>query len=313
MKYPELVVESLEIYHNATNQEKFSELTSQYGISGAGIPVLLIGNHALVGDDDIRAHLEQYVVEAEQNPSANTTVAGQAMPSESGLSPTPTRLTISLVVLSALVDSINPCAFSVMIFLLISIMAVENRRRILLVGGMYIAAVFLFYLLSGLGFFSVIHISGLSLWLSLTGAIVALGLGIVNVIDAIRKKDGFLLAIPESRKESFGRYIKEASLPAAFALGILVGIFELPCTGGIYLAILGLMSRDLTLMEGLPYLLLYNFVFVLPLIVILLIVAFGVRPEKADEWRIRHRRTLRLVVGLVMIALGAFILYGWTR
>ncbi|MDD1703722.1 MAG: GAP family protein [Methanoregula sp.] len=285
-------------------------MTSQYGISGVGIPVVFIGKHALVGDVNITNHLEAYIAEAERCPLSNMTAIGTG---EGSSATSSACLTVPLVISSALVDSINPCAFSVLIFLLISIISVKNRRKILLVGGVYIAAVFLFNLLTGLGLFSMIHLSGLSFWLSLTGAIVALGLGLVNVIDAVRKEEGFLLAIPESRKESFSHYIREASLPAAFLLGILVGIFELPCIGGIYLAILGLMSRELTLVQGLPYLFLYNFVFVLPLIIILLVVAFGMDPEKADAWRLQHRRTLRLIVGLTMIALGVFILASGIR
>jgi cytochrome c biogenesis protein CcdA len=194
---------------------------------------------------------------------------------------------------------------------LISIVAIENRRRILTVGGVYITAVFIFYLLSGAGLFSVVHLSGFSTTLSLLGAMVALVLGLTNVIDVVRNRDEFLLAIPSSKKELIERYINAASLPAAFGLGILVGIFELPCTGGIYLAILGLMSRSYSLMEGIPYLVLYNLVFILPLVLILVLVAFGISPEHANSFRLRHRRTLRLIVGLAMIAIGVIILSGW--
>ncbi|MFA7304301.1 MAG: cytochrome c biogenesis protein CcdA, partial [Methanoregula sp.] len=130
------------------------------------------------------------------------------------------------------------------------------------------------------------------------------------VIDVVRHKDEFLLAIPASRKEQIDRYILRATLPAAFVLGIFVGIFELPCTGGIYLAILGLVSTQYTLAEGLPYLVLYNLIFVLPLVVILLLVAFGLDPGQADVWRVRHRRVLRLIVGIAMILLGVFIFSG---
>jgi cytochrome c biogenesis protein CcdA len=179
------------------------------------------------------------------------------------------------------------------------------------VGGVYIAAVFMFYLLSGFGLFTLVSMSGFSRVLSLIGATVAVVLGVISVLDAMRNRDEFLLAIPSSRKEQIERYIRTATLPAAFALGIFVGIFELPCTGGIYLAILGLMSRSYTLTEGLPYLILYNFIFVLPLILILLLVAYGVSPERANEWRVRHRRTLRIIVGLSMITLGVVIFSGW--
>ena len=133
----------------------------------------------------------------------------------------------------------------------------------------------------------------------------------MNIIDVIRKNEGFILAIPASRKEMIERYIREASLPAAFVLGILVGIFELPCTGGIYLAILGLMSKTFTFSEGLPYLLLYNFIFVLPLLAILLVVAFGLSPETVNSWRLENRRLLRFLIGVAMIAIGAVMLSGW--
>jgi cytochrome c biogenesis protein CcdA len=170
----------------------------------------------------------------------------------------------------------------------------------------------MFYLLSGAGLFSIVHLSGFSAGLSLLGATVAIVLGLINIIDVIKNKNDFLLGIPASKKEMIERYISRASLPAVFVLGVLVGIFELPCTGGIYLAILGLMSRSYTLMEGLPYLVLYNIVFVLPLVLILILVAYGISPERANAWRLLHRRKLRLIVGLAMIVIGVVIISGWT-
>lgn len=101
-----------------------------------------------------------------------------------------------------------------------------------------------------------------------------------------------------------------ATLPAAFVLGVLVGIFELPCTGGIYLTILSLMSSTLTLSEGIPYLLLYNFIFILPLILILLAVVIGIPPERVNAWRLENHRKLRFAIGVAMILVGVFIIVG---
>jgi cytochrome c biogenesis protein CcdA len=312
VKYPELDIRMLEVYHNTSNQEIFSRMSRQYGISGTGIPAMFIGTTAMVGDADIKNRFELTILaEKERIASCISTTPETVIVPDAGCSTTTPELTIPLVVASALIDSINPCAFSVLIFLLISIVALENRRRILMIGGMYITAVFIFYLLSGFGLFTIVSFSGLSRGLSLLGATVAVVLGVISVLDVLRNRDEFLLAIPPSKKEQIERYISTASLPAAFALGILVGIFELPCTGGIYLAILGLISRSYTLMEGLPYLVLYNFIFVLPLILILLLVSYGVAPERANVWRVRHRRTLRLIVGLAMIAIGVIIFSGW--
>ena len=302
----------LEIYHNTTNQQTFSVMSRQYGISSPGIPTLFIGTTAMVGDADIKKRFELTILaERERIASCISTTPETVTAPDPSCSSGSLQLTVPIVIASALIDSINPCAFSVLIFLLITIAAIDNRKRILMVGGVYITAVFIFYLFSGAGLFSVVHISGFSAALSLLGATVAIVLGIVNVIDVLRNKEEFLLAIPLSRKDLIERYISRASLPAAFVLGVLVGIFELPCTGGIYLAILGLMSRSYTLMEGLPYLVLYNSVFVLPLVVILVLVAYGLSPERANEWRVRYRGKLRLIVGLAMIALGALIISGW--
>jgi cytochrome c biogenesis protein CcdA len=312
VKYPELDVRMLEVYHNTTNQETFARMSRQYGISSTGVPAMFIGTTAMVGDTDIKNRFELTILaEKERIASCTSTTPDTVIVPDAGCSTTTQQLTIPLVVASALIDSVNPCAFSVLIFLLISIVALEDRRRILMVGGVYIAAVFIFYLLSGFGLFTIVSLSGFSRALSLIGATVAVVLGVISVLDVLRNRDEFLIAIPASKKEQIERYISTATLPAAFALGIFVGIFELPCTGGIYLAILGLMSRSYTLMEGLPYLILYNFIFVLPLILILLLVAYGLAPERANEWRVRHRRTLRLIVGLAMIAIGIIIFSGW--
>jgi cytochrome c biogenesis protein CcdA len=302
----------LEVYHNTTNQDTFAVMNRQYGISSAGVPSLFIGTTAMVGDADITNRFEAVIIaEKERIASCTSTTPDTVTAPDPTCATSTLQLTIPMVLASALIDSINPCAFSVLIFLLITIVAIENRRRIMMVGGVYITAVFIFYLLSGAGLFSVVHFSGFSAALSLLGAIVAIVLGLVNVIDVLRNKDEFILGIPASKKDLIERYISTASLPAAFALGILVGIFELPCTGGVYLAILGLMSRNYSLMEGLPYLVLYNLVFVMPLVLILVLVAYGISPERTNEWRIRHRRTLRLIVGLAMIAIGVIILSGW--
>jgi cytochrome c biogenesis protein CcdA len=104
--------------------------------------------------------------------------------------------------------------------------------------------------------------------------------------------------------------MEKTSIPAAFVLGMMVGLFELPCTGGIYIAILGLLSSQMTFYEGLPYLLLYNLMFVVPLVAIILAVGFGLSPEKVDNWRDSNKKLLKIGIGLILIAMGLYILVG---
>jgi cytochrome c biogenesis protein CcdA/thiol-disulfide isomerase/thioredoxin len=312
-KYPNLDLKQLEVYHNSTNQEMLSQVQRTYNLTTLGVPTLVIGNRALVGENEIRDNIEQIIIERSHTSGLGTNSTPLLTPVSGsvGCPVTSPALTLPVVVACALIDSVNPCAFAVLVFLLLSIITQESRRRVLAVGSAYIAAVFLFYLLSGIGLFTIVQQTGFSSVLFLGAAFLAIILGLVNVIDVIRKNEGFILAIPESRKEVIEKYMHEASLPAAFILGILVGIFELPCTGGIYLAILGLMSKTLTFSEGLPYLILYNLIFVLPLIAILLIVLFWLSPETVNSWRLENRRTLRLVIGVAMIILGIVMMSGW--
>jgi cytochrome c biogenesis protein CcdA len=85
---------------------------------------------------------------------------------------------------------------------------------------------------------------------------------------------------------------------------------ELLCTGGVYLAILGLIGDRMTLAEGIPYLLLYNLIFVLPLILILLVIYWGGTPERMEAFRMGSRRGVRLLMGFIMVALGVAMLTG---
>jgi cytochrome c biogenesis protein CcdA len=276
------------VYRNTSNQQRFVAMTGWRNLSNAGVPLIIIGGEALVGETEIRNRLEEQILSEKARLASCNTTPGEAAQPVGNCTPAAPSLTPQMVVVPALADSLNPCALSVLIFLLISIAAAGERRRILLIGGSYIAAVFLFHLLMGIGLFSVI-----------------------TVIDVIRNRDVFLLSVPASGKGLLSAYIRIASLPAAFVLGVLAGLLGFSCTGGIYISILGLMGRSMTLVDGLPWLVLYNIVFILPLVLVTLLVAYGMSAERADAWRTEHKRALRLVIGLIMCALGLAIFLGW--
>jgi cytochrome c biogenesis protein CcdA len=286
-------------------------MNRQYTTGNSGIPIVCIGDTALVGEDQIRDHFEEQIRAELQRNGCNTTPAVSPAPSPVNCPPAALSLSPGLVILSALADSANPCALSVLIFLLVSMAAAENRKRLLLIGGTYVTAVFLFHLFMGIGLFSVVSLSGLSKIFSLVGGAIALILGLITIADVVRNRDQYLLSIPAAGKGLIGRYIRQVSLPAAVVLGLLAGLLGFSCTGGIYISILALMGKSLSIAEGLPYLVLYNIVFVLPLVLVTLLVTFGIPPERAERWRSDNRRILRLAIGLVMIALGAVIFIGW--
>ena len=311
-KYPELNLTRLEVYNNAENRLQLTEMSRKYGVANPGVPVIFIGNSTLLGDTEINDRFEsEILIEKQRLASCNGTARSVTPNTDPTCTQESPQLSLPLVIFAAMVDSANPCGLSVLVFLLIPMAAAGSRRRILLVGGAYITAMFLFHLLVGIGLFSVFSLSGFSRTFALIGGAVALLLGIITIADVFRNKETFILSIPESQKGRLGKYIRVASLPAAFVLGLLAGILGFSCTGGIYISILGLMGREMTVMAGLPWLVLYNLVYILPRILITLLVAYGISMERADSMRAEYKRTIRMVIGVILVILGAVILSGW--
>lgn len=218
-------------------------------------------------------------------------------------------LTLPLVIFGALGDSVNPCAIAVLVFLVTFLMSLKVRgKKFLSIGAIYILFVYLTYFFAGLGLLTIVRGIGVTKLLYYFAALIVLFAGLVNLKDAFWEGKGISLAIPKSAKPIIQKYIKAASIPAAIMLGILVSLFELPCTGGIYIAIIGLLAEQATKIQGILYLLLYNFIFVLPLIIILIISLFGFSNEKLNAWRKKNKKTMKLIMGVTMILLGILMI-----
>jgi cytochrome c biogenesis protein CcdA len=308
-KYPQVNVKYFQVYFNETNTNMLNDFNSRYAIERPGIPSVFIGDRAFIGDKAIRNNLESSIQEFMNNTPVCPEEYKKQEPNFHDISPIKkTELTVPAILTAAVIDSINPCAFSVLIFLLVYLMGLGAKKRILKVGITYIATVFVVYFFSGLGLMRLIQTPVLAKIVPTFAAIVAIAAGLINVKDFFFYGKGITLAIPESKKPLLQRYIQKASVPAAIILGVLVSMFELPCTGGVYLAILSLLSSAKNL--AIPYLLLYNLIFVLPLFIILGIVYKGIPPEKVEHWRLSERKWMRLAMGTAMIALGVIMLLG---
>ncbi|MDH4323439.1 MAG: hypothetical protein OEW90_04795, partial [Betaproteobacteria bacterium] len=115
------------------------------------------------------------------------------------------------------------------------------------------------------------------------------------------------LAIPQAAHHKMAVLMERASIPTALALGGLVGVCEFPCTGGPYLMAVGLLHDQATYYAGVGYLLLYNVIFVLPLVLILLVASNASLLGKVQQWQQDRRRAMRLGGGGAMVALGLLI------
>lgn len=214
-----------------------------------------------------------------------------------------------------MLDGINPCAFAVLIFFIAFLMIMSKvsfertRRRVLLIGSIYITAVYFAYLMIGLGAIKIIAITPFPHLVAKIGALLLILLGAVNVKDYFWHGRGPSLRMATSQWVTVRKWMRKATVPSAFVTGLLVSLCEFPCTGGIYVFILGMLAQNATFAEGFVYLLIYNIAFVLPLVVIL---AFASRRRvmefSLERWQQRHGKVMRLLSGLAMTTLGVFLI-----
>ncbi len=302
-RYPGLKIRRFEVWHDQKNAAKFQEVLTAYNVPQPwGVPTVFIGDRYLTGDISILAELEGEVL-------AHPQVAcplGEAPPEKTLGAPT-----LLTVIGAALVDSINPCAIAVLLILLSAfLLGAGSRKRALAAGLAFTASIYLAYFLFGLGLFSAIQVSGLADIVSRLVGILAIVLGLLNIKDYFwYGGGGFAMEIPRSWRHPLKDIIYKATSPlGAFLVGFVVILFELPCTGGPYFFVLGLLAKSLTLMAAVPYLLLYNVFFVLPLLLILGLIFWGYSTvEKAAEWKERNIRLLHLIAGIVLSVLGVIV------
>jgi len=228
-------------------------------------------------------------------------------------------LTLPAIIIGAGIDSINPCAIGVLIFLVAYLLKVFKTAKMMLLGAFfYIAAVYITYFLAGIGLLTVIQNVTVAYWFYWLATFIAFTAGTFEIKDFFWYGKGFSFQLFPggsqrikkwtSFMERKGKKSPKLALFLTIPIGFGASAIELPCTGQIYLAILALL-RTAPKSVWIPYLLLYNFIFVLPLIIITLVMVSGVSNKKLENWRRKHRKTMRLGIGLFLYALGGLLLW----
>lgn len=219
-----------------------------------------------------------------------------------------------LVVTAGLLDSFNPCAIAILlIFIALMLTLKKERRTIIILGLTYILAVYLTYLAIGVGLLRAIHLFRIpQIFTQIIGwALIFWGLW--SIKDYLFPKLPLRLSISLSGRQTIAKYAQRVTVPATFIMGFLVGIFGFPCTGGIYLATLALLSARETYLKGIFYLLIYNLMFVLPLVIIFTAASNRLVVEKLINLNEKESPVLRLVIGLITLIMGLILVLWLTK
>ena len=217
---------------------------------------------------------------------------------------------LPFVISAGLLNSFNPCAIAILLIFIAFMFTVRKSRRVILgMGSVYIISLFITYLAIGLGLLKIVQISNTPNLINKIGAVIVIFIGAWGLFSSIFKTKFHILAIPMKMRQIIANLATKVTVPAAIATGILVGVAEFPCAGAIYVATLTLLNAKTTFLTGLLYLILYNIMFVLPLVIILLVSTNRMVAERIINTDEANSPRIRVIIALVMIAIGLLILF----
>lgn len=309
-----VIINKKEVGANATNRNEMRSRALSY-------PSVIINNEtriprANITYTDVTERIDEYIANLKIQKTYDENIIH--IPLIGTVNLTTLSIPLLTVVLAGL-DSFNPCSFFVLIFLLNLLIYLQSRKRMLLVGGIFIFFSGLFYFLFMFVMFNTLLITAsfVSI-LSVSVGLVAISIGLLNMKDFFLLKKGPSLSIPEEKRSQIFQRIRKlirspslvAMLGATIFLAISVNFYELLCTLGFPLIYtLRLAEANLPLAEYYLYLFFYNVVYVIPLFIILFVFTFTIGKMKLTELQ---GKKLKLISGIMIFSFGVLFLFDYT-
>lgn len=319
-------------YLDTSKSENFQTLLAlekKFNVK-ARIPAILIGSHFLVGAT---------IIESELEPILRVYTVGSFVPGiqigKVDLLKKFRSFSPLAIIAAGLIDGINPCAFTVLIFFISFLTLMGYKKKdLMLIGSVFVLAVFLTYLAIGLGifkgFYELAHFY-LLLKFTYSGlAILCFAMAYLNLRDfyvyrKTKSTDSLKVKLPKSIRSRINAIIskyyrkgpnstpksKFGLIISTFTVGFLVSLLEAVCTGQVYLPTIVFILKEQSLRtRALFFLLLYNAMFVAPLILILLLVISGVSSKKLEEFFRKRVALVKILMFLLFLGLGLFLIIG---
>lgn len=295
------------------------------------VPIFYLQGNFLDGKGEIKGNLKKIIL---QSLEKNTLSEHPGLPSIDLVGHFKSFRPLAIIA-AGLTDGINPCAFTVIVFFISFLSSQGYRKRELIVIGLvFIFAVFMTYLLLGVGLFGFLYrLKGfwfISRIFNLAIGVFSIVLGCLALYDFFKFKrtketEGLLLQLPKAVKNRIHSIIglhyrrggKEPSRPhifklalSAFITGILVSILEAVCTGQVYLPTITFVLKTTGLkLQALSYLLLYNFMFITPLLLIFLFALWGVTSAQFSGFLKKRLLSIKMLMAILFFGLGIFLLW----
>lgn len=334
-KYPLLEVVYLETWYNRSNAELFVSLSKAYGTSASGVPATFIGSEPPIfgyaGRESTGKEIEQKIINcldrgcinpitklsspenytSEENNSLNKSIN---IPLFGNVDADKISLPLFTLIIAGL-DSFNPCAFFVLLFLLSMLVYAGSRKRMLLIGGIFIFFSGFLYFLFMAAWLNLFLWTGEIIWITMIAGILAIVISLINIKDFFFFKKGLSLTIPEKAKpklfQRMRNLIKESSLWSLIfgtaVLAVVANTYELLCTAGFPMVFTKILTlNNLSTSSYYLYLVFYNLIYVVPLAVIVGIFTYTLGSRKLSE---QEGKILKLISGIMMLLLGLALVF----
>ena len=216
-------------------------------------------------------------------------------------------------IILALLDSINVCSLTVLIFLIVFSLSIGSPKRAFRTGIIFTAVIFSFYML-----FMLLLTSILGTFITQYGALIRLLVFIISLIAVLLLIKNFFwygkgisLAVPKSAKPLLEKFIKRATIGSTIILGLLASLVELPCTAVFPLVFTTLLAQaQISGFSAFLYILLYNIIYIWPLVFLVLATYFSwTKIENVDAKVQENKKWLRLIAGLALVGIALY--FGW--
>jgi cytochrome c biogenesis protein CcdA len=310
--------------------ERLMDMEATYDVPVSSAITLFFPDTFLTGEKDIEQYAPQLIAR-----SINSSLPNDSLTDSIGTTDDLSkriarrfsrfsRYSFISILTAGIIDGINPCAIATMIFL-ISFLATQKRKRseVLVIGLSFTATVFFTYLLMGIGAFKALSFlsnnTRVSTFIRWSAALLAAGVGIMSLRDAFvyrttGKAADIKLQLPKPIKMRIHRIISGnlsggKLVAGAIITGFLVTLLEAVCTGQVYLPTIILMTRQKGLrLKGWGYLILYNILFVLPLLIVMVLAFFGLKWDRLAKTTQRHMVAIKVSIGVLLCSLALFII-----
>jgi hypothetical protein len=323
---PEIELIEREVGHTVGDLQALRDATKKFGIKAPYVPAVFLGTRAWIGfsepiaseiEAEVTRCLEAGCIDAlvDPLPAADPKGSGEISAGPFGRI-RPGALPLALATgLIGLVDGVNPCSLWVLTFLLGMVVHTESRRKVLLVGSIFLAVTALVYGLFVAGMTQIMRLLAYVGWIRVAVAALSCAMGAINMKDHFAPRKGVSLTISSENRRRIGARTRSLlgaarSLPSLVLSTLLlaagVAVVELPCTAG-FPVVWSNMVSDARVGKAvfLGLLALYLAVYLLDEVVVVVVAALTLKRIGMDE---RRARFLKLLGGTIMVALGITLL-----